>query len=406
MSAGQAFLLFLILLALVAGGLRLVARQVPVVAFPVLLAAAGVLLGLLPGVPLPRIGPDLILLVFVPGVVFEAALGLNLAEVRRHLLPIGLLATVGVLLTVVLIGALTHWALGLPWSDAILLGAILAATDPIAVVALLRRMRAAPGVAAILEGESLFNDGTGVAIFAAVLASILAGTASVGDAAVRFALITLVGAAIGVAAAALGVLLLRRSDDPELEILVTLALAYGSYLAADLAHASGVVAVVAAGVVVARYGRVHGTQLLGFWLLVGFVLNAIVFVLVGTALPTRALLNLLPSVLVVYLVMVATRAVPVYLLLGIADPRLRAIPWSWRHLVFWGGIRGALGVALALSVAGRPGVGPAVSTLAYGAVLLSLFIQGGLLRPLAGRLGLSGDPRSAPPPAPRLPESR
>src|SRR5207244_5795166 len=132
------------------------------------------------------------------------------------------------------------------------------------------------------------------------------------------------------------VLLLRRAREAELEILVTLVAAYGSYLAADLLHFSGIVGVVVAGVVVARYargqGRLQGTQLLGFWNLLAFVLNAVLFVLVGAALPTASLLRLLPLVGVAYLAMLLVRAIPVYGLLAISDPRARTIPWAWRHL--------------------------------------------------------------------------
>jgi CPA1 family monovalent cation:H+ antiporter len=188
-------------------------------------------------------------------------------------------------------------------------------------------------------------------------------------------------------AGALGVAVIRLVAGADLEILSTLLIAYGSYLAADLVHASGVVAVVAAGIVVARYGtrtgRLHGTQLLGFWSLLAFVLNAVLFVLVGTALPTRALLAVALLALVAYAVMLIVRAVPVYALLAVADLHARAIPWRWRHFVFWGGVRGGLSVALALAVASLPGVDPRVSTIAYGMVVLSLLVQGGLIFPLA-----------------------
>ena len=204
------------------------------------------------------------------------------------------------------------------------------------------------------------------------------------------------GIGIGLAAGAGAVSLLRMVREAELEILVTLVLAYGSYLAADAVHASGVVAVVTAGLVVARYGsrtgRLQGTQLHGFWNLLAFVLNAVLFLVVGIALPAQRLAAVAGLVLGAYLIMLAARVIPVYGLLGLADPRGRSIPWRWRHMTLWGGLRGALSIALALSVAAYPGVNPNVSVLAYGMVVLSLVVQGGLLLPVADLLRLRGRP--------------
>lgn len=393
MTSEQRFLLLLIVVGAVATVLGLVSKRARLLPYPVVLAAAGIAVGLLPGGQLPRIGGSVILLAFVPGLIFEAALTLDLAELRRRILPVGLLSTVGVAMTVLLIGLLTHLAIGFSWSSAMLLGAILAATDPIAVITLLRRLNAPAGLAAILEGESLFNDGTGVAVFSAVLATILGGTPSFGDATLRFFEITLGGTAVGLAVGFLGLALLRFADDAPLEILATLVIAYGSYLAADVLHASGIVAVVVAGIVVARYGaaigRLHGPQLLGFWNLLAFVLNAMLFILVGAALPATALLPVAGLVLVAYLIVLLTRAAPVYGLLGLAALRGASIPWAWRHVTFWAGLRGALAVALALSVSGAAGVDSRVAVVAYGVVLLSLLVQGGLMAPVTRGLKIA-----------------
>src|SRR5260221_4407525 len=284
MSTTQSFLLLLILVGALATVLGLVSRRATLLPYPVILALAGVAIGLVSGLPVPHLGADVLLVAFVPGLVFEAALTLDLGELRRRLLPVGLLVSVGVALTVVLIGALTHFVVGFAGADGMLIGAILAATDPIAVVTLLRRVAAPAGLTAILEGESLLNGGPGVAAFGAVLGTIVSGSPSATDAAFRFLELAAGGAIVGLAVGFAGLALLRFAQDAPLEILATLVIAYGSYLIADIFHASGIVAVVVAGIVVARYGaafgRLHGPQLLGFWNLIAFVLNAMLFILV------------------------------------------------------------------------------------------------------------------------------
>jgi CPA1 family monovalent cation:H+ antiporter len=396
-TSAQGFLFFLLLLGILAAVLRLFSQRAPVIPYQVILA--GVILGLVPGLPLPKIGPELLLLAFVPGLVFEAALSLDLEELRRQALPVGLLATVGVFAGTLLLAMAAHYLFGLDWTGSAVLAAIVATTDPVAVVSVLRRLRVPAGLTAILEGESLFNDGTGVAVFTAVLASIAAGAFSASDASIRFLLITVGGIAVGLIVGTAAVLLLRRAQEAELEILATLVAAYGSYLLADLLHFSGVVAVVVAGLEVARFGhasgRMKGTQLLGFWGLLAFVLNAVLFVLVGSRLPTIDLIRMLPLAAGLYAAMVVVRAIPVYGLLAISDPRARNIRRSWRTLTFWGGMRGALSVALALVVAETPGIDPRVSTVAYGMVVLSLLIQGGLMGPLAHAFGLSSSVETA-----------
>src|SRR5260370_16887295 len=169
-SAEQRFLLLLIVVGAVATVLGLVSKRARMVPYPVVLAAAGIGVGLLPGGQFPHIGGSVILLAFVPGLIFEAALTLDLAELRRRILPVGLLASAGGAITVLLIGVLTHVAIGLSWASAMLLGAILAATDPIAVISLLRRLRAPAALAPILAPDRLFTDVPPRASFSSCLA--------------------------------------------------------------------------------------------------------------------------------------------------------------------------------------------------------------------------------------------
>src|SRR5260370_3030515 len=168
MSTAQSFLLFLIVLGGTATMLRLVSRTTPTVPDAVLLAIGGILIGLIPGVRIPPLAPDIILLAFVPGLVFEASLTLDLDEVWRRVVPISLLATLGVFSTVVVIGVLAHFGLGLDWASGILLGSIVAATHPIPCANFLPPLRAPAGRKAVLQGGGLFHDATGFAGFSPV----------------------------------------------------------------------------------------------------------------------------------------------------------------------------------------------------------------------------------------------
>ena len=404
MTSAQRLLATLVLMSVVAVLLRTLSRRAPL-PYPVLLAVLGVAVGAIPGVPIRPIGSDAILLGFVPGLVFQASLTLHLDALRRVLRAVATLATVGVGLTVAAIALVAHSALGLTWADATLLGAILAPTDPIAVVALLRRLHAHEELLALLEGESLFNDGTGVAVFAAVVATLDSGHVSASGAIGRLALITLGGVAIGIAVGAVGVALLGSIRESETEILTTVAVAYGAYLLADVAQVSGIVAVVAAGLVVSgssqRFTTLHGPDLDEFWGVIAFVLNALLFLLIGTALPARDVAGQAGAVLAAFGIMLGARVVTVHVILGLLDPRGRRFSLGWRTIAVWGGMRGALSVALALVVAGRDDVDHRVALMAYGAALVSIVLQGGTLPFLARRHGGGGHPAKVSPAARR-----
>jgi monovalent cation:H+ antiporter, CPA1 family len=344
-------------------------RRLPV-PYPVLLAAAGIALGLVPGLPHLRLSPALILLLFVPPLVFEASLTFDQGHARSVALPISLLATVGIGMTVLGVGAGAHYLLGFGWPAALLLGAIVSPTDPIAVVAVIRQVGAHPRLAALLEGESLFNDGTGVAVFGAVAATIAGGRPTVADFGARLLLLTAIGLVAGGVVGGICAAVTHRYHRAALP--VALVAAWASFLAAQLAGGSGVVAVVVAGVLVARFGLVTD-RLLRPWAVLAFLLNVALFALVGIALPTTALLALGAVAAGCYLLMLGSRAITVWLLTIGAG-----MSWRWRQLAWWGGLRGALSIALALSIGD-----PRVSTVAYGMVVLSLLLQGGLLKPFA-----------------------
>jgi monovalent cation:H+ antiporter, CPA1 family len=350
-------------------------RRLPV-PYPALLAAAGIAIGLVPGLPHLQLSPALILFGFVPPLVLEAALTFEQRQAKSVLRPIALLATVGVGMTVLGVGAGAHYLLGFSWPAALLLGAIVSPTDPIAVVAVIRQVGAPPRLAALLEGESLFNDGTGVAVFAAVAASLAGGQPTVLGFAGRLLLITVVGVAAGAFAGGAAAALCRLR--PVLAFPVTLFAAWASFGLAQAVGGSGVLGVVTAGVLVARYGG--ATEAIAKpWGWLALVLNVVLFGAVGLALPTAGMLVLAAAVGGGYLLMLAARAATVWLLTIGAR-----LPWRWRQVTWWGGLRGALSIALALLVADSR-----VSTVAYGMVVLSLLLQGGLLSPFARAMRVS-----------------
>jgi CPA1 family monovalent cation:H+ antiporter len=354
--------------------------------YQVVLALLGILVGLVPGLPHIGLSSDLILAVFVPALVFEAALNLNLAALQRVIRPVALLATVGVVISIGVIAVLIHLIVGLSWPGALLLGAILSPTDPIAVVAVVRRSGAPVQLATLLEGESLFNDGTGAAAFIAILAATASGHFSVADASLHFILLTAAGALIGAVVGLAGAALVRRTSWAPLEVALTLVVAYGSYALAAAVGAAGVMAVAAAGLAMARVGR-WGRDTERSWARLVLLLSVVLFTLIGLGLPAISVLGYAVPVLLGFGILVASRALPVYLL-GFG------IPHRWRQLMWWGGVRGAISVALALAAKGQPGVDSSVPVIAYGIVVLSLVFQGSVIRPALTFLRL--DPAAQP----------
>jgi len=350
--------------------------------YQVVLAAVGIAIGFVPGLPRLHLHSDLILALFVPALVFEAALNLDLGSLRTVVRPVALLASLGVAFSIAVVGSFAHYLLGLEWSAALLLGAILSPTDPIAVVAVVRRSGAPPRLAALLEGESLFNDGTGVAAFTVLVAAATGGRFTAGGLAAGFVILTLVGGAIGALLGLAGAAVVRRTQNVALEVVVTTLVAYGSYLAAGAVGGSGVIAVVVAGVAMARVAT-WGRHTERWWARLALLLSVVLFTLIGLGLPGASVLAAAGSVAIGFAILLAARLLLVYLPgLGIGN--------RWRQLLWWGGVRGALSVALALGAAERLGNRSTVPAIAYGIVAVSLLLQGTVVRPAVRLLRLGG----------------
>jgi Na+:H+ antiporter len=329
---------------------------------------------------------ELVLVVLLPGLIFEASYNLDLAELRRSFGGVALLAIPGVLLTALIVAAALSVAAGLDFGLGLVVGAMVAATDPAAVIATFKRLGSPKRLATLIESESLFNDGTALVIFAIAVRAVTSDV-TVGDAVVQFvgtvALSLVIGGVIGMVAS----LMIASVDDHLLELTVSLAAAYGAYLVADLFHESGIIATVVAGMVLGNYGRSIGmserTQeaLDTVWEFLAFLLTALVFLLVGLVITLPQLAEAAWPIAWGVAAILVGRALVVYLLVGgtsrlISDRFHPAIPTAWLHVMFWSGLRGAVAVAMALSLPLDFPQRALLQEITFGVVLFTLLVQG------------------------------
>lgn len=334
-----------------------------------------------------QFGPSL-LFVFLPALVFEAAWNVDRAALRRRWRAVTILAIPGVLLTALFVAfglAATRQMAFLP---ALVLGAILAATDPIAVIATFRRMRVPGDLAAIVEGESLFNDGVAIVLYTVTVGT-LAGTGRIDVATIgeQAALVAALGAAVGFACAMLIALALARTDDVLLQVVGTIVAAYGAYLIADELHGSGVFAAVVAGIAIRAFRRFPSPEATvevdRFWAVLAFVATTLVFVLMGLRIEIGRIVHEPLLVLLTLAFVTAARVLVTYAGLPLAG--IRGDQRAWQHVIVCAGMRGALSVALALALPAEiPGRAQLIDA-AFGVVVLTLVVQGLAIGPLLVR---------------------
>lgn len=347
---------------------------------------------------------DLILLVFLPPLLFEAALELNIRGIGRAMPVILLLAIPGVAVSAVLIGLPLARLTPLSLWSALLFGAFISATDPVAVVSSFRRLHALSSLTCTIEGESLFNDGTALVLSSVLLTAAKMGHFDVGTGILAFVWSVLAGAAVGLVLGYLISEITGLLDDPSIEITLSVALAYGSYLVADELHASPVLAVVLAGMVYGTHGRVTRVSaqsrlaLDPVWEYISFLANAALFISIGLAVSITALLQNLGWVVLAIAVVLLARAVIVYPL----TLALHRITLAYGHILFWGSLRGGVALAVALSLSRTMAHRFLIQTLTFGVVLFTILVQGTTVEALARRLGVI----TAPPPDDREPPGK
>ena len=336
--------------------------------------------------------PELILGLFLPPLVFEAAFHLNLTELRRNLSAIILLAVPGVILTTLIVGGILALVTPLGWPLAMVFGALISATDPIAVVALFRKLGVPKRLAVLVEAESLFNDGTAIVTFNLMLAIALTGHFDLAGGVLEFLQVAIGGIVVGLALGWIIAQLIERVDDYLIETTLTTVLAFGAYLLAERLHLSGVLAVVAAGLVngnIGPRGMSPTTRivLFNFWEYVAFLANSLVFLLIGLKVNISALVVSWQPVLWAILAVLIARVVIVYGLSWVVNRVAEPVSANWQHILSWGGLRGAICLALVLTLPASFGSNrDLLQVMAVGVVLFTLLAQGTTMHSLIDRL--------------------
>lgn len=370
-------------------------RRIP---YTLLLVIVGLILAYAE-VRLVELSPELILLVFLPPLLFQAAWDLEWVNLKRDWLPVALFAVIGVGISVAGTAfALVQFA-GTSLAVALLLGASLSATDPVSVVALFRELGASKRLSTLVEGESLFNDGVAVVAFGLLVGFSQGDTQALSVQKILIGFITVggIGAGVGLAVGFAISFLTQRFDLPLVEQSLTLVASYGAYVLADDLGGSGVIAVVIAGLVLGNFGSRIGmrprTRLIvsEFWEFVAFFVNSIVFLLIGDQVRFPELLRTLPIIGITVVALLITRFVAVFGLTAVTNAlKHERISVGKQTVIWWGGLRGSASIALALSVPTTVPGRVEIIAIVFGVVLFTLLVQGLTTQPLLEKLKLSG----------------
>ena len=385
--------LVLILLLLIATAVALVTQRLRIS------YVAGLVLAGLPITDLlsRRIGldPFLVLNLFLPILIFEAAINTDISRLRSTFKPIALLAGPGSVFSAAIIAVLVKFGLGLDWIPALLVGVILANTDTVSIIAVFKEIRVPSRLSTIVEGETLFNDAAALVTFNLLLVIYATGTISTTQVIKEVLIVALGGGLVGAVLGYLCLPIYVRLRDPLSSLLLTVALALGAFQLGQFLGVSGAVAVVIAGLVFGNLGLPRSASasdritLISFWEYAGFIVNTFIFLLIGIEINPLTLWQTLPSIVLVILAYQLGRILSVYSLLWVLRWIDRPIPLRWQHILILGNIKGSLSMALAvaipLTLTGRE----LIIELVFGSVLFSLVIQGLALPWLIKKLNIS-----------------
>lgn len=362
------------------------------VPYSVGLVFAGIGLALLPFSPNIELTKQLVFTAFLPPLIFEAAIQLRWRDLRKDLLLILTFATVGVLVsaaaTVIGMHYLAHWT----WISALVFGVLIAATDPVSVIATFKDAGVHGRIHLLVEAESLFNDVTAAIAFITVLA--FASGQSTGVLGLTGTLfVTIAGSLVcGAVIAVLVLLLAGATDDHLVEITFTTVAAFGSFLLAEYFQLSGVLATLTAGLIIGNVGHLAiaaeaRAAVEEFWEYAAFVANSLIFLLIGMRLANQNYALVLLPALIAILIVTVGRAASIYPLSLLFARSALKVKAQHQHILFWGGLRGALALALALGLPPEMPEREAIISVAFAVVASSLFVQGLTIKPLMRRLG-------------------
>jgi monovalent cation:H+ antiporter, CPA1 family len=398
-SPVTAFVTDSIILLIVATAVALLSRRLRIPYVTGLVFAGLAIAPFLPG--RTGLSSALIFNLFLPILLFEAAINTDISRLRSTITPISLLAGPGVIISAGVTALGLKYILGLAWIPALLLGIILAITDTVSVIAVFKEVSVPSRLTTIVEGESLLNDGVALVLYNLVLLAYTTGKFSLPVGIQQLCLVIIGGSLVGLVLGYLSAELFARSDDNLSSILLTVAVALGAYQVGHLIGVSGVVAVVVAGLMVGNVGlsrqasASNRVTLYSFWEYAGFGVNTFIFLLIGVEVNLVTLGQTLPAVLLAILAYQVGRMLGVYPLLSIAQRFDRPIPFRWQHVLFLGNIKGSLSMALALSLPASLAGRVDLIAIVFGTVLLSLVVQGLSLPWIVKRLNLTSLSESA-----------
>ena len=382
----------LLIFLLIAGIVAMLTRRLRV-PYSVGLVLTGLILSLFPffaNVPLSK---ELIFNVFLPPLVFEAALQIHWKELRRELPVILMLATVGVCLSWGVTALGMRYLAGWEWMSALSFGALIAATDPVSVIATFKEAKIHGRLRLLVEAESLFNDGTAAVAFGVMVIAATGSTLSVSGVAKTLVVSLAGGILCGGLTAGVLLLLAGQTEDPLIEITFTTFAAYASFVLAEQFHASGVLACLTAGLVVGNIGPLGAISPRGreavtaFWEYFGFVANSLIFMDIGIYLSRQDLVGSLVPAMSAILLVILGRALTVYPCCAVFSRSVLHVRGRHQHVLFWGGLRGGLALALALGLPPDVPHRETIISVSFVVVFFSIFVQGLTMTPLLRRMG-------------------